>query len=88
VKPYDEKNWAELFDHAHGPGLETSLVLIESLHKRSGDAAGNGARNWISIATCGIRKNGTMSWTMCSRCRMAWRHHVAHITALRSARAV
>jgi len=33
IKPYDEKQWAELADARTAP-VETSLVLIESLHRR------------------------------------------------------
>jgi uncharacterized damage-inducible protein DinB len=33
IKPYAEERWATLADTAHTP-LETSLVLLEALHKR------------------------------------------------------
>lgn len=33
LKPYDQEAWAELAD-ANGPNLETSLLILEGLHRR------------------------------------------------------
>jgi hypothetical protein len=82
IKPYDEAAWAELSDSRVTP-IETSLVLLESLHTRwvtilkamSPDDFGrtlfhpeHGALNLDSML-------GLYAWHS--------RHHVAHITSLR-----
>jgi len=82
VKTYDEKRWAELVDAKTAP-VETSLTLLESLHRR-----------WVmllkSLRTEDFKRKlqhpelgeltlegylGTYAWH--------GRHHVAHITGLR-----
>jgi len=83
IKPYDEKRWAELPDSRTLP-VEMSLALLENLHAR-----------WVAL----LRSLSEADWKRCFRhpelglvslennaALYAWhgRHHVAHITALRS----
>jgi len=83
IKPYDEKRWAELPDSRTLP-VEMSLALLENLHAR-----------WVPL----LRSLSRADWKRCFRhpdlglvslennaALYAWhgRHHVAHITALRS----
>jgi hypothetical protein len=84
IKPYDEARWAELPDVRATP-VETSLTLLECLHRR-----------WILLlrelgpAELGRRfrhPEHDRSFGLDEVLAMyAWhgRHHVAHITALRS----
>ncbi len=83
IKPYAEDRWAELPDTKATP-VEVSLVLLESLHDR-----------WVRL----LRSLTPEEWKRTFRhpemgamtlektlALYAWhgRHHVAHITALRS----
>ena len=81
IKPYDEARWAELAD-AKTP-VETSLLLLESLHKR-----------WVLLLNSltpsdwqrKFRHPERGTVTLENNLQLyAWhgRHHVAHITALR-----
>jgi uncharacterized damage-inducible protein DinB len=82
IKPYEEARWAELPDSETVP-VETSLVLLDSLHKR-----------WVPLlrsisAADWSRKfrhpeRGTMTLDQ-NLALYAWhgKHHVAHITSLR-----
>lgn len=82
IKPYDEARWAELSDSRETP-VETSLALLDNLHKR-----------WALL----LRSLAPADWSRKFRhpelgpttldqslALYAWhgRHHVAHITALR-----
>jgi len=82
ITPYDEKAWAMLHDYA-GP-VEWSLELIESLHAR-----------WVMLLQsllgdqwqCGFKHPEMGPMTVeTSTLIYAWhsRHHVAHITHLRT----
>jgi hypothetical protein len=84
IKPYDEARWAELPDVQAAP-VETSLTLLECLHRR-----------WVLL----LRALGPRDFARRFRhpelgrslgldevlAMYAWhgRHHVAHITSLRS----
>lgn len=83
IKPYAEDRWAELSDTKATP-IEVSLVLLESLHDR-----------WLRL----LRSLTPEQWKRTFRhpdlgpmtleknlALYAWhgRHHVAHITGLRS----
>jgi len=84
IKPYDEARWAELADVQATP-VETSLTLLECLHRR-----------WVLL----LRSLGPKEMSRRFRhpeqnrsigldevlAMYAWhgRHHVAHITSLRS----
>ncbi|MGH9580106.1 MAG: YfiT family bacillithiol transferase [Terriglobales bacterium] len=83
IKPYEEARWAELADTRETP-LETSLALLDSLHRR-----------WVvllrSIAPADFArtfrhpeygKTFPLDWALAM---YAWHgaHHAAHITALR-----
>lgn len=82
IKPYEEARWAELGDVNATP-IETSLALLENLHKR-----------WVlllrSLTPADWSRKfrhpdlGTMSLDQ-NLALYAWhgRHHVAHITSLR-----
>ena len=83
VKPYNEAAWAELVD-AKTLDVETSLVLLEALHKR-----------WTTLLKSLDTKDWARTFTHPESGREAslernlalysWhgRHHTAHITALR-----
>jgi hypothetical protein len=84
IKPYDEARWAELPDARTAP-LELSLTLLECLHRRwvlllrelgPGDFD---RRFWHPEHGRSITLNEVLAL-------YAWhgRHHVAHITSLRS----
>ena len=82
IKPYDEAKWAEFADARAAP-IETSLVLLESLHERwvlmlKSLASSDFARAFRhpELGVVSLEKN---------ICLYAWhgRHHVAHITSLR-----
>lgn len=82
IKPYAEDRWAELYDTQATP-VETSLALLESLHKR-----------WVTLIESmkaedfarplmhPERGQITLDWMLQL---YAWhgRHHVAHVTELR-----
>ena len=82
IKPYDEARWAELVD-SRTAGLEISLALLESLHRR-----------WVLLLrsltpadfarTLRHPEMGVMTLEK-TLSLYAWhgRHHVAHITSLR-----
>lgn len=84
IKPYDEARWAELPD-VHATPVETSLTLLECLHRRwvlllreLGPAElGRRFRHPEHNRSIGLREMLAL---------YAWhgRHHVAHVTALRS----
>jgi len=83
IKPYEEALWAELFDAKTAP-IETSLLLLEALHQRwvmflQSLKPANFARTLLHP------ENGVMKVDTLLRL-YAWhgRHHVAHITALRT----
>jgi uncharacterized damage-inducible protein DinB len=82
IKTYEEARWAELAD-TKTPPIESSLVLLENLHKR-----------WVLL----LRSLTSADWPRKFRhpewgpatvdfllAQYAWhgRHHVAHITSLR-----
>ncbi len=83
VKPYDEARWAELAD-ARSEAVETSLVLIEALHRR-----------WVALLRSITAEewkrsfqhpeNGTQPLDQ-ALALYCWhgRHHTAHATALRA----
>lgn len=82
IRPYDEAAWAELADSRVTP-VETSLVLLESLHDR-----------WVRLLrsfsdadfTRRINHPEHGEMTLDALLSMyAWhgRHHVAHVTTLR-----
>ena len=81
IKPYDEKQWAELAD-SKSP-IEPSLALLENLHAR-----------WVSLLRSLTAADWAKKFRHPERGAMsldetlalyAWhgRHHVAHITSLR-----
>jgi uncharacterized damage-inducible protein DinB len=86
IKPYEESAWAKLEDAAHAP-VEVSLRLLEPLHER-----------WVrllrSVKTEEFARTlvhpdfgvKTMDWLLFL---YSWhgKHHTAHITELRKAKA-
>ena len=83
IKPYDEAAWAKLNDVRDTP-IETSLVLLETLHSRW-DTILRAMTNADFERTLMHPDMGVM--TLDAVIAMyAWhgRHHVAHITSLRS----
>jgi len=82
IKTYDQQRWAELADAKAAP-VETSLALIESLHKRfavllRSMSAADFARTMNHPEQGIVTLDRYLSL-------YAWhgRHHVAHITSLR-----
>lgn len=82
VKPYNETQWAELYDARDAP-VETSLQLLESLHQRW-------TLCWQSLKPTDFARTfrhperGLMSIdTLVALYAWHGRHHVAHITSLR-----
>lgn len=82
IKPYDEAAWAELADGAHAD-IETSLVLLESLHTR-----------WVRLldAMDDVDFSRTLTHPEIGAITLdtllqiyAWHgpHHTAHVTSLR-----
>jgi uncharacterized damage-inducible protein DinB len=82
IKTYDEARWAELPDAKNAP-IETSLALLENLHKRWDLLLRSlTAEQWASK----MRHPELGTVTLDDYLQVyAWhgRHHVAHITALR-----
>src|SRR6185295_10257740 len=84
IKPYDEARWAELADVQATP-IETSLTLLECLHRRwvlllrslGPKELGRRFRHPEHNRSIGLEEMLAL---------YAWhgRHHVAHITSLRS----
>lgn len=82
IKPYDEKQWAELVDAKSAP-VEPSLDLLDAIHRR-----------WVflleslSASDFARRLNhperGVLSLDV-NLSLFAWhpRHHTAHVTSLR-----
>ena len=84
IRPYEEKAWAALHDAETAP-VEWSLVLIEALHARllmllRSLSPAQWQRTYVHPERGAMRLDQVASM-------YAWhsRHHVAHITALRSA---
>lgn len=82
VKPYNQKLWAELPDAKVAP-VETSLTLIECLHKRFAELLGS-----MSAADFARTMNHPEQGIVTLERYLAlyaWhgRHHAAHITSLR-----
>jgi len=82
IKDYREDRWAELADARSAP-VETSLVLLESLHKRwvamlRSLTPEQFARGFVHPELGSVSLDRNLSL-------YAWhgRHHVAHITSLR-----
>jgi uncharacterized damage-inducible protein DinB len=83
IKPYDEAAWAKLNDVRDTP-IETSLVLLETLHQRW-DTILRAMTETDFERTLMHPEHGVM--TLDALIAMyAWhgRHHVGHITSLRS----
>lgn len=85
IRPYDEKAWATLHDAESAP-VEWSLTLVEALHARllmllRSLTLAQWARTYVHP------ENGVMRLDEVAT-MYAWhsRHHVAHITALRTLR--
>ncbi|MEA2339742.1 MAG: hypothetical protein QOE82_3749 [Thermoanaerobaculia bacterium] len=83
IKPYDEAAWAKLNDVRDTP-IETSLVLLETLHKRwdtilRAMTADDFARTLMHPDMGVMTLDAVVAM-------YAWhgRHHVGHITSLRS----
>lgn len=83
IKPYNETRWAELSDSKTTP-VESSLSLMDALHERwmnllRGMSAGDFARKMKHPERGAMSLDDTLAL-------YAWhgRHHVAHITNLRS----
>ena len=80
IKPYDETKWAELSDYKLP--IDTSLLLLETLHKRWTNLLGNLTpadmeKTFIhpDSGEVSVGKNiGIYAWH--------GRHHLAHITSL------
>jgi hypothetical protein len=84
VSDYNENAWALLPDARSTSGLETSLVLLESLHTRlTATLRSLRDEDWPRTYRHSARGPRSLDLTLGI---YAWhgRHHVAHITALRT----
>lgn len=83
IKPYAEARWAELADHALP--VKLGLELVDALHARWGPLLRSLDRAALARTYVHPDKGQTLplDWTVGM---YAWhgRHHVAHITALRT----
>ncbi len=83
IKPYDESAWAKLPDSTETP-IETSLTLLESLHKRWDIVLRRMSDKDFRRTFRHPDHEGAVSidWLLAM---YSWhgRHHVAHITSLR-----
>jgi hypothetical protein len=82
IKPYNEKDWADLADAAD-PDVSRSLQLIDGLHARWAAFAGRlSAEDFARTMLHPERGPMTLDGSVAL---YAWhgRHHVAHITSLR-----
>lgn len=83
IKPYDEAQWAALADARDTP-IETSLMLLESLHKRWDVLLRSMRDEDFSRTFTHPEHKASLSldWLLAL---YSWhgRHHVAHITSLR-----
>jgi hypothetical protein len=83
VKPYDEERWAELAD-VQRARIETSLMLLETVHERWVLVWESlGPADWSRTLVHPARGPMTIDALLAS---YAWhgRHHVAHVTSLRT----
>ncbi len=83
IKPYEESLWAKLPDTRDTP-IETSLTLLESLHKRWDTLMRHLSDSDFRRTFRHPEHDGNLSldWLLAM---YSWhgRHHVAHITSLR-----
>ena len=83
IKPYDEAEWAKLPDVAETP-IETSLTLLESLHKRWDTLLRRMSEKDFRRTFRHPEHDGalTLDWLLAL---YSWhgRHHAGHITSLR-----
>lgn len=83
IKPYDENTWAKLSDVRDTP-IETSLVLLESLHDRWVHLIRGMSDTDFQRVLLHPEHKGEMTLdTMLGMYAWHSRHHVAHITSLR-----
>jgi hypothetical protein len=83
VRPYDEARWAELPDARHGP-VETSLALLGAVHERMVRLLRNlDERDFARRFIHPEGWNGTID-TLVGMYAWHSKHHVAHVTELRS----
>ena len=83
IKPYNEAAWAELVD-AYTLDVETSLVLLETLHKRWVTLLKSlNASDWARTFT--HPESGREASLERNLALYSWhgQHHTAHITSLR-----
>ena len=86
IKPYDEAAWAQLSDSRETP-IETSLALLESLHRRWGILLESMQEpDFTRPLTHPEHGQVDIDWLLQV---YAWHgaHHVAHITRLRDRKA-
>ncbi len=85
IKPYEEKRWAELNDVQKLP-INISLTLLHALHLRWYEAMKYIADNdWNNRTVFHPEHKKTMRlWYLLGMYAWHGRHHVAHITSLRS----
>jgi uncharacterized damage-inducible protein DinB len=83
IKPYDEATWANLAD-SHDTPIETSLMLLESLHGRWDTLMRSLDESDFRRTFRHPEHKGdlTLDWLL-SMYMWHGRHHVAHITSLR-----
>ena len=84
IKPYDEGSWAELPDTKNLP-VNVSLTLLHALHLRWVELMKNMSdSDWQRTVHHPEHKRDISLWTMLGTYAWHGKHHVAHITALRT----
>ncbi|MCA9764758.1 MAG: DinB family protein, partial [Gemmatimonadetes bacterium] len=84
IRPYEEQRWAELPDALSAP-VEASLPILDALHARWAlllDALA--PDQWERRLIHPEQPDPIPLWTLVPHYAWHGRHHVAHITALRT----
>jgi hypothetical protein len=84
IKPYDEAAWAKLADTKNLP-VNISLTLLHALHLRWVELMKNMSdSDWEKTVMHPEHKRNISLWNMLGTYAWHGKHHVAHITALRT----
>ena len=83
IKPYEEKNWANMADTKNLP-INISITLLFSLHQRWHEVLKNiSVDEWNRTVYHPEHKKEMTLWYLLGMYAWHSKHHTAHITALR-----
>jgi hypothetical protein len=83
IRPYEEKDWAEMIDSKDVP-INISVTLLFALHHRWHAILKNiGTDEWNRTVFHPEQKKDISLWNLLGMYAWHGRHHVAHITTLR-----